>query len=390
MPEITGMDILRIKPPDTIFIMITGYGSIATAVESMKLGAFDYINKPFNIDEFVIKIDKAVENIRLTRKVQDLEYIVGESSGYKNIIGKSKKMREVFDFIEKVSKVNVNVLIEGESGTGKELVARAIHNTSNRKDKPFIALNCSAIPENLLESELFGHTKGAFTGAVETQKGVFEQAQGGTLFLDEISEMPYTLQAKLLRVTENLEIKPLGSDRVKKVDVRIISATNRNLLNLIDNKVFREDLYYRLSTFQIKLPPLRERRSDIPLIVNHYLKILSAKLSKELTITSRAMDVLIENEWKGNVRELENVIEQAAILTNDGIIDTEFLPKSSASNVLEECLKNAVGVSLKEIERQYISKVLKDVHNNKVKAAKVLGIDRKTLYKKIGEYGLEK
>jgi len=390
MPEITGMDILRIKPPDTIFIMITGYGSIATAVESMKLGAFDYINKPFNIDEFVIKIDKAVENIRLTRKVQDLEYIVGESSGYKNIIGKSKKMREVFDFIEKVSKVNVNVLIEGESGTGKELVARAIHNTSNRKDKPFIALNCSAIPENLLESELFGHTKGAFTGAVETQKGVFEQAQGGTLFLDEISEMPYNLQAKLLRVTENLEIKPLGSDRVKKVDVRIISATNRNLLNLIDNKVFREDLYYRLSTFQIKLPPLRERRSDIPLIVNHYLKILSAKLSKELTITSRAMDVLIENEWKGNVRELENVIEQAAILTNDGIIDTEFLPKSSASNVLEECLKNAGGVSLKEIERQYISKVLKDVHNNKVKAAKVLGIDRKTLYKKIGEYGLEK
>lgn len=389
MPEITGMDILKIKPPDTVFIMITGYGSVATAVESMKLGAFDYINKPFNIDEFVIKVDKAVENIKLTRKVQNLESIVGESSGFKNIIGKSKKIREVFDFIEKVAKVNVNVLIEGESGTGKELVARAIHNTSSRKDKPFIALNCSAIPENLLESELFGHTKGAFTGAVESQKGVFEQAEGGTLFLDEISEMPYNLQAKLLRVTENFEIKPLGSDRVKKIDVRIISATNQNLLSLIDNKVFREDLYYRLSTFQIKLPPLRERRSDIPLIVNYYLKILSAKLSKELTITSRAMDVLMEFEWKGNVRELENVLEQAAILSNDGVIDTELLPKSPAVDILSECLESAKGMSLKDLERQYISKVLKDVHNNKVRAAKILGIDRKTLYKKIVEFNLQ-
>ncbi|MGB9697145.1 MAG: sigma-54-dependent transcriptional regulator [Ignavibacteria bacterium] len=390
MPEVTGMDILKIKPQDTIFIMITGYGSIATAVESMKLGAFDYINKPFDIDEFLIKVDKAAENIKLTRKVQNLESIVGESAGFKNIIGKSKKMKEVFDFIEKVSKVNVSVLIEGESGTGKELVARAIHNSSNRKDKPFIALNCSAIPENLLESELFGHAKGAFTGAVESQKGVFEQAEGGTLFLDEISEMPYNLQAKLLRVTENFEVKPLGSERVKKIDVRIISATNQNLLVLIGNKVFREDLYYRLATFQIKLPPLRERRSDIPLIVNHYLKILSAKLSKELTITSRAMDVLMGLEWKGNVRELENVLEQAAILTNNGIIDAELLPRSSTIDILEECLEGIRGMSLKDVERRYINKVLKDVHSNKVEAAKILGIDRKTLYKKIVEYGLEK
>jgi DNA-binding NtrC family response regulator len=368
--------------------MITGYGSVVSAVESMKNGAFDYINKPFNLEEFIIKVEKAVERIKMTKKIQDLKTIIEDNYPFKNIIGTSKKMNEVFDFIKKISKVNVNVLIEGQSGTGKELVARAIHQNSDRKSQPFIAINCSAIPENLLESELFGHTKGAFTGAFESQKGVFEQADGGTLFLDEIAEMPYNLQAKLLRVIENWEIKSLGSDKIKKVDVRLLSATNQNLKEFIRHKKFREDLYFRLSTFSIMLPPLNERVSDIPLIVNHYLKILSVKFDKDFSITPMALDVLMKHKWKGNVRELENVLEQAAIITTNEIIDVKHFSFLDLSDNVEDCLKNANDISLDELEKRYIQKVLEENEWNKAKASQILKIDRKTLYKKIKDYNI--
>jgi transcriptional regulator with PAS, ATPase and Fis domain len=283
----------------------------------------------------------------------------------------------------------VNILIEGQSGTGKELVAKAIHNNSNRKSNPFVAINCSAIPENLLESELFGHVKGAFTGATEFQKGVFEQANEGTLFLDEIAEMPYNLQAKLLRVTETWEVKSIGSDKIKKVDVRLISATNQNLKDAIKEKRFREDLYFRLATVSVTLPPLNERVSDIPLIVNHYLKILSAKLDKDLKISTEALAILMNQSWKGNVRELENVLEQSAITSSDNTITPESFKFTISSNSLDDTLKTANSISLKDLEKQYIKKVLEDAKWNKLQASQILKIDRKTLYKKIKEYNLQ-
>ena len=298
-------------------------------------------------------------------------------------------MKEVFHFIRKISNINVNILIEGQSGTGKELVAKAIHNNSNRKSNPFVAINCSAIPENLLESELFGHVKGAFTGATEFQKGVFEQANEGTLFLDEIAEMPYNLQAKLLRVTETWEVKSIGSDKIKKVDVRLISATNQNLKDAIKEKRFREDLYFRLATVSVTLPPLNERVSDIPLIVNHYLKILSAKLDKDLKISTEALAILMNQSWKGNVRELENVLEQSAITSSDNTITPESFKFTISSNSLDDTLKTANSISLKDLEKQYIKKVLEDAKWNKLQASQILKIDRKTLYKKIKEYNLQ-
>jgi DNA-binding NtrC family response regulator len=389
MPVINGMDLLKMKPRDAIFIMITGYGSIASAVESMKQGAFDYINKPFSMEEFCIKVDKAAEKIEMSKKINELKAVIEGEYSFGNIIGKSKKMLEVFELIKRVSQINVNVLIEGESGTGKELVAKAIHNNSGRKNKPFIAINCSAIPENLLESELFGHVKGAFTGATEFQKGVFEQAHGGTLFLDEIAEMPYNLQAKLLRILERWEVKPLGSDKIKKVDVRLISATNQDIKKFIEEKKFRIDLFYRISTVSILLPPLNERRDDIPLLVNNYLKKLSFKLGKKFNITSDTLKLLMNHRWAGNVRELENLLEQAAISANKNIITINEFKSFVKEDEIMNSMDNPEATSLDEMEKKYIAKVLIDTEFNKQKASKILGIDRKTLYKKIKEYNIK-
>lgn len=386
MPNFSGMDLLKAKPDDAVFIMITGYGSINSAVESMKLGAFDYINKPFNLEEFQIKVDKAAEKITLTNQIRKLRSQVEETYSFSNIIGKSKKMVNVFEFIKNVSKTLVNVLIEGQSGTGKELVSKAIHYNSQRKNGPFVAINCSAIPDNLLESELFGHVRGAFTGAIETQRGVFEQANGGTLLLDEIAEMPLNLQAKLLRVIENWEIKPLGSDRVKKVDVRLISATNQNLKELIKQKKFREDLYYRISTVTLSLPPLNDRREDIPLLVNHLINKFSEKFGRKFFITADALNILIKYDWKGNIRELENVLERAAISSESGKMDVNDFKFMQSSESTESPFSNIDNVGLKEIERLYIRKILEENNWNKLRVAQILGIDRKTLYKKIKEY----
>jgi DNA-binding NtrC family response regulator len=391
MPNLSGLDLLKIKPKESIFIMITGYGSVDSAVESMKNGAYDYVNKPFNIEEFLIKVGKAAENIKLKEEIGELKSLIKDKYKFSNMIGKSKKMLMVFEFIRKIAGINVNTLIEGQSGTGKELVAKAIHYNYNseRKDKPFIAINCSAIPENLLESELFGHVRGAFTGATDTQKGVFEQANGGTLFLDEIAEMPYGLQAKLLRVVETWEIKPLGSDKVKKVDVRLISATNQNLKEITKQKKFREDLYYRISTVSITIPTLSERREDIPLLVENYLKILSKKFDKKYKITSRALDILLKNSWKGNVRELENVLEQAVITAPGNTLDADNFNIDKKSHTLENCFENSMPENLQELEKMYIEIILDKTNWNKLKASQILGIDRKTLYKKIRDYNLE-
>jgi DNA-binding NtrC family response regulator len=390
MPDVTGADLLRCKPLNSLFIMITGYGSIDSAVESMKNGAFDYLSKPFNLEELSVKIDKAVEKIRLMKQLDDLRFRLDEEYSFSGIIGKGKKMQRVFELIKNVAKTNVNTLIEGKSGTGKELVARAIHNNSSRKNNPFVAINCSAIPESLLESELFGHTKGAFTGASDFQKGVFEQANGGTLFLDEIAEMPFNLQSKLLRVIENWEVKPIGSDKVKRVDVRLISATNQDLQEAISRKTFREDLFYRISTVTIVLPTLNEKREEIPILVNHILKKLSLKLDRSLTIDSSALEILMKNDWKGNVRELENVLERASISSATDKLDKNDLKFMTGSDNSKASGFDFNGMEkLKDVEISYIRKILEENNWNKLKVSGILGIDRKTLYKKIREYNLE-
>jgi DNA-binding NtrC family response regulator len=390
MPVVSGADLLNAKPADTLFIMITGYGSIDSAVESMKNGAFDYISKPFHLEELSVKIDKAVERVRLTKKLNEFKFQLDENYSFCGITGTSKKMQTVFELIKNVAKTKANVLIEGRSGTGKELVARAIHNNSDRKNCPFIAINCSAIPESLLESELFGHTKGAFTGASDFQKGVFEQAHGGTLFLDEIAEMPFNLQSKLLRVIETWEVKAIGSDKVKKVDVRLVSATNQEMQEFITEKKFREDLYYRISTITVSLPSLNEKREDIPLITNTILKKLSSKLDRELSINETGLDILMKNDWKGNVRELENVLERAAISSHSDVLDGKNFKFLNTKNNTGSSFANLNGQEkLADIEISYIKKVLEENNWNKLKASQILGIDRKTLYKKIREYNLE-
>jgi len=389
MPDVSGLDLLKTKKDDSLFIMITGFGSIDSAVEAMKLGAFDYIGKPFNLEEFILKFDKAVENIELNKKVANLRSQVDDSSSFSSIIGKSRKMMHVFDMIRNVARTDANVLIEGQSGTGKELVARAIHHNSPRGEGPFIAINCSAIPDNLLESELFGHTKGAYTGAIDSQKGVFELAHGGTLLLDEIADMPFNLQSKLLRVIETWEIKPLGSDKVKKVDVRLLSATNRNIKEMIDEKKFREDLFYRIATVAISLPSLDERKDDIALLADHFVKKISAKMNKQFALKGDAIEVLTHHHWQGNVRELENVIERALISSDTDMLGRHNFRFLVSNGNDEENVSMGGNMELKELEKVHIRKVLEENGWNKLQAAKILGIDRKTLYKKIKEYELE-
>ncbi len=389
MPDVSGNDLLKIKHPETIFILITGFGSIDSAVESMKLGAFDYIIKPFNLDEFIIKFEKAVEVIKLNSQLRNLRTQIEETSSFSNIIGSSRKMKSVYELIKNVSRSNANVLIEGQSGTGKELVARAIHHNSSRSNGPFIAINCSAIPDNLLESELFGHTKGAYTGAIDSQRGVFELADGGTLLLDEIAEMPYMLQSKLLRVIETWEVKPLGSDKVRKVDIRLLSATNQNIKEVIEEKKFREDLYYRIATVSISLPPLNDRTEDIPLLANHFIKKFSEKMGRGFILNSDVVELLMAHNWKGNVRELESVIERALISAENDILVKNNFKFLTSSPGEERTFGSSGNMDLKDMERIYIKKVLEENGWNKLQAAKVLGIDRKTLYKKIKEYDLE-
>jgi DNA-binding NtrC family response regulator len=375
--------------PDVNVVLMTAFGSVETAVEAMKHGASDYLPKPVKKDELIRVVERVMREAALRREVSRLRKEVRKEYSFHHILGKSKPMRAVFDLISRIAESPTNVLITGESGTGKELVAKAIHYNSDRKEAPFIPVNCAAIPEQLLESELFGHMRGSFTDAKADKRGLFEEAHKGTLFLDEISELPITLQAKLLRAIQEKEIRRIGATKPTSVDVRIIAATNLNLAEEVKAKHFREDLYYRLNVIEVKLPPLRDRREDIPLLVDGFLKKCSEARGKELKgVTEATLAMLMDYVWPGNVRELENVIERAVTLGRGEKLTPDDLPPGvqcvrGDRQVLEEAAEKTL--PLHEIEKEYIKKILEKTGGNKYQAAQVLGIDRKTLYRKLAE-----
>lgn len=392
MKGMEGLELLiQIKQtyPDINVILMTAFGSVETAVEAMKHGASDYLTKPVKKDELVRVIERVVREASLRREVSRLRKEVHKEYSFHHILGKSKAIQAVFDLIRRVADSPTNVLITGESGTGKELVAKAIHYNSDRKDAPFIPVNCAAIPEQLLESELFGHMRGAFTDAKMDKRGLFEEAQKGTLFLDEISELPLMLQAKILRAIQEKEIRRVGATKPISVDVRIIAATNLNLGEEVKGKRFREDLYYRLNVIELKLPPLRERREDIPLLVDAFLKKCGEARGKEIKgVSEAALAMLMDYAWPGNVRELENVIERAVTLSRGEKVSPDDLPAAVQGargdrRVLDEAAEKAL--PLHELEKEYIKKILEKSGGNKYQAAHALGIDRKTLYRKLAE-----
>jgi len=388
MPGMDGIELLkRIKEisSDIDVVIITAYGSIPTAINAMREGAYDYIEKPFCPERAELLVDKLVEHQRLIEENISLHQKLEERYQFEDIIAKSSKMRQVIEVIKVVAKSNATVLVAGESGTGKELIARAIHSQSYRKDKPFVAVSCAALPESLLESELFGHEKGAFTGAHAQRKGKFEVANRGTLFMDEIGEMSANIQVHLLRVLEEKEFARVGGNELIKVDVRVISATNKDMKQAIANSQFREDLYYRLNVVPVELPPLRERKEDIPLLAQHFLKKFTVENQKEIIgFSPEATDFLLKYEWPGNVRELENAIERAVILTKNSYIE--------ATDLTQENLLKAHSVppgrSLKEVERERVLNVLNETGGNRSETARILGISRATLYNKLREYEL--
>jgi two-component system response regulator AtoC len=398
MPEMDGLDFLKEAQQagcESTIIMMSAYGSLDTAIEAMKLGAYDYISKPFKPDEIILTLKKAEERERLRRENLFLKKEVQKEYSFENIISKNDRMRQIFDTIRKVAKYKSTILVEGESGTGKELVAKAIHFNSDRSDNPFIPVNCGAIPENLLESELFGHTKGSFTNAVRTKKGLFEEADGGTMFLDEIGELPLQLQVKLLRVLQDGEIRRIGDSRATTIDVRIIAATIKDLDKEVRDNKFRDDLFYRLNVLPIKIPPLRERKEDVPLLVDHFINKYSRELGKPIDeITQEALNCLLNYNWKGNVRELENVIERAIVLTESKQIQQENLPveiqnprEESRISLLNDEL--SIKKASRYLEIDLIKKALLKTKGNHTHAAKLLEISHRALLYKIKEYGID-
>jgi DNA-binding NtrC family response regulator len=386
MPEMDGLELLKtIKGtrPDIMVIMMTAHGSIETAVEAMKIGADDYITKPIDFNDLLLHISKVQKESLLLRENRLLRMEVRKKFEFNNIIGKSKKMQEIFSLIEKVALGSSTVMIYGGSGTGKELVAKAIHYNSPRADRPFIPFNCGAIPETLVESELFGHTKGAFTGAIQAKKGLFEEANEGTLFLDEISSILPSVQVKLLRVLQEKELMKVGSTERTKIDVRMIAATNENLEENMKQGKFREDLFYRLHVFPIFLPDLKGRKEDIPLLAYHFLDRYSKEAKKEIKgISKEAMKLLLEYHWPGNVRELENTIERAVIMTDQDTLVPNDLPKDLMEG-FSEMIKRGVKdrKSLDDIKSEYIKEILKEVGGNKRIASEILRVNPRTLYR---------
>ncbi|MGZ3525733.1 MAG: sigma-54-dependent transcriptional regulator, partial [Thermodesulfobacteriota bacterium] len=386
MPEMDGLELLKtIKGtrPEIMVILLTAFGSIETAVEAMKIGANDYITKPIDLNELLIHVSKAQKENLLIKENRLLRMEVRKKFEFNNIIGKSKKMQEIFSLIEKVGPGSSTVMIYGGSGTGKELVAKAIHYNGPRADRPFIPFNCGAIPETLVESELFGHTKGAFTGAVQMKKGLFEEANGGTLFLDEISTILPSVQVKLLRVLQEKEVMKVGSTERTKIDVRMIAATNENLEENMKKGKFREDLFYRLHVFPIFLPDLKERREDIPLLAYHFLDIYTKEAKKEIKgISKEAIKLLLEYHWPGNVRELENTIERAVIMTDQNYLTPSDFPRDLMEGI-SEMIKRGVKdrKSLDDIKSEYIKEILKEVGGNKRIAAEILRVNPRTLYR---------
>jgi DNA-binding NtrC family response regulator len=388
MPGVDGLSLMKKMKEDSgapAIIVLTGKATVETAVEAMKNGAYDYLTKPYKLDELAIIIDRAYEFSRLSVKSKLLEQELVRKESPFEFIGKSKQLQDILAVIQKVAPTDSPVFIQGESGTGKELIANTVWHFSTRKDAPFIALNCATLSENLIESEIFGHEKGAFTNAYQMKHGLVEVADRGTLFLDEIGEMPIGLQPKLLRFLDSGEFRRVGGNKTLRVDVRMIAATNKDLNSLIKAGSFREDLYYRLNVINVAIPPLRERKEDVVELSHHFLKKYAKKLSKSITeFTSEALDLLTGYNWPGNVRELENVVERAVILCESGRIGAEDLSISSYAAVAEM----SVNPSLEEMEKNYILRVLKEAGNNQSKASQLLGIDRKTLYLKLKKYGI--
>jgi two-component system response regulator PilR (NtrC family) len=394
MPKVGGLELLKnVKQlnPDTIVVIITAFGTTESAVEAMKMGSYDYIQKPFQMDDIRLVVKNALEKQKLQKDVSILKQQLKPPS-LENIIGSSQSMQTLFSVISKTAESNASVLIIGESGTGKELAAKAIHSLSPRKDNHFVAINCAAIPEGLLESELFGHMKGAFTGAASNKQGLFELANEGTLFLDEIGEMPMSLQAKLLRVIEGGTFRRVGGLSDLQVDVRIVSATNKNVQDLIEKNLFREDLYFRLNVLSVKIPPLRERRDDIPLLIDHFLKKFAGDRKQ---FSKEAIETLSNYKWKGNVRELENITERVVLLCDSDVIDIENLPEEI--KLMPGKAKVALPDSgmdieklMEDTEKAYLLKALEKTNGVKTEAAKLLKITFRSLRHKLKKYGIDK
>jgi DNA-binding NtrC family response regulator len=390
LPGISGIDVLaklKEQQPELEALMLTAHSSVETAVEAMRKGAYDYLTKPFRAADLEVHVQKAFEKVQLQRREQQwLRHLSYESPRYR-LVGSSPAMRKVIGLIEKVATTDSTVLVRGASGTGKELVARALHSNSPRRNRPLVTINCAALQETLLESELFGHEKGAFTGAVAAKPGLVEVAEGGTLFIDEIGEMAPGLQAKLLRVLEDGHYRRVGGTREMNADVRVVAATNRELAEEIKNGKFREDLFYRLNVVSIFLPPLRERRDDIPELIEHFLTTRQIGPLRS-RVDSEALKALKAYSWPGNVRELANVLERAQILAENHVITVEDLPE----NVMTATANSATGGDprhLSEVERRHVQAVLHEEKGNKVHAARVLGISRRSLYRLIEKYHLE-
>jgi two-component system response regulator AtoC len=403
LPSMDGMEVLaniKVTNPELVVIMITAHGSKDTAIEAIRKGAYDYFTKPFDINEMRVVVKRALERGRLQDELRQLKETVEKRRGFYNIVGKSKGMRDVFDMAETVFYNDVTVLITGESGTGKELIAEAIHYSSPRRAKPFVKLNCVAIPETLLESELFGYERGAFTGATRQKLGKFELANHGTLLLDEIGDMSLTTQAKLLRVLQEKEVERVGGVAPIKVDVRIIASTNQDLAQLVKAQRFREDLYFRLNVLPIHIPPLRDRGEDIPLLVNHFIDLSNTQFHKDIErFSDDAMELLINYSWPGNVRELEHVVQRAVILSKEPVIQEWSLPTEIRGRRREAffdmeklerdlSLNEKVEILISEAEKKFIVQALDEVGWKREKAASLLQISVKTLYNKMNKYGL--
>ena len=381
------MEKMHQAAPEMPVIILTAYGTIETAVEAMRQGAYSYLTKPFDRLELLLQIKNGLEKSRLSREIRRLKALVGERYGFENIIGKSKKIEEVLEQVSRAAETDSNVFIYGESGTGKELIAKSLHLLSSRKDKPFVAVNCAAIPEGLFEGELFGYIRGAFTGAIRDKKGFFAQANGGTIFLDEVSEMPEAMQVKLLRVLQEKQFYPLGGEKLADVDVRIVTATNKKLEDEVKKGGFREDFFYRIYVIPIHLPPLRERKEDIPLLTDHFIRKFAGKMEKEINgISTSALQKLMSYDWPGNVRELENTLEYASAMTTRDVIDEDLILQTrsaTASNVIS--LKEAKF----EFERNYISNLISLTGGNVSRAAKLAGKYRSDFYDLMKKHNLK-
>ena len=389
MDGIELLDRIKVIDADALVVVMTAYSSVDSAVAALRKGAYDYVTKPFVNDDLLQTVKNAIQQRELFRENRALRRELNRQYSFSEIVGNSESLQKIFALVQKVASTNANVLIQGESGTGKELVARSIHFNSGRSSQPFLAVNCGALPESLLESELFGHTKGAFTGAVAESKGLFRTVAGGTLFLDEIGEMPSALQVKLLRALQEHEVTPVGSSTAIKFDARIIAATNKNLEEEVAANRFREDLFYRLNVIEIHVPALRERMEDIPLLAKHFAaKSARSQNSAEKPIGGDAMAALANYYWPGNVRELENAIERAYILSDEAI-DLDSLPqkvRNSAARSFRTRDDEGFRPTLEEMERRYLIEVLGSVGEDKAKAATILGIDLSTLYRKLKRY----